>query len=148
MVNKKHDCYIASGWFNPEQANDLEQMKKILTKLKANFFSPKDHLICPAVSSPNFRNTVFRGNKEAIEHSDFLVANTRDKDMGTIFECGMAYEMGKPIVYYCEGLKGTFNLMLSQSGCCVATNLKELEFHLSQILKDLTYAEDYKGTVE
>ena len=43
---KNYDCYIASGWFNPEQAKDLENIKETLDKLNAKYFSPKDEILC------------------------------------------------------------------------------------------------------
>jgi nucleoside 2-deoxyribosyltransferase len=147
-MRTKYDLYIASGWFNKNQEDDLNNIKKLLDTLNIKYFSPKDHLICPPMASPEFRHTVFSGNEKAIKLSKFVLVNTRDKDMGTIFEAGIAYQMGKPIIYYCEGLKGPFNLMLSQSGRCVATSLEELKQHLIEIIKNENYYKDYVGAIE
>ena len=60
----------------------------------------------------------FSGNLHHIETADFLIVNTRDKDIGTIWEAGYAYANEVPIVYFCAGLPegAKFNLMLARSG--------------------------------
>ena len=77
-------------------------------------------------------NGVFSGNLHHIETADFVLVNTRDKDIGTIWESGYAYAHKKPIVYFCGGLpKGAkFNLMLARSGVKVCTNFEQLEDYL------------------
>jgi len=144
----KYDCYIASGWFNPQQENDLENIKAVLSFLKILYFSPKDECIAAPNSDSKWKEKVFSGNINAIKKSKFIIANTRDKDMGTVFECGIAYAFNIPIIYYCEGLKGDFNLMLSQSGIAVATSTEELEKHVKEFKKDSSYKKKYQGTIE
>ena len=39
---KNYDCYIASGWFNSEQAKDLENIKIALDEFNIKYFSRKD----------------------------------------------------------------------------------------------------------
>ena len=84
----------------------------------------------------------------AINNAKFIVCNTRDKDLGTIFEAGFSYGNGTPIIYYAAGLKGNFNLMLSRSGRAVATNVRELKKHIKGFLADPEYREDYVGNIE
>jgi lipopolysaccharide/colanic/teichoic acid biosynthesis glycosyltransferase len=46
-VVEKMKCYIASGFFNPEQLKDLENIKNALIKVGIFFYSPKDEIVCP-----------------------------------------------------------------------------------------------------
>ena len=46
-----HDCYIASGWFNENQARDLENIKSALDELGVNYFSPKDEIVAKPVNA-------------------------------------------------------------------------------------------------
>jgi nucleoside 2-deoxyribosyltransferase len=62
---------------------------------------------------------VFAENINQIKNCDVLVASTVGKDMGTLFECGAAYILGKPIIYFWES-EGPLNLMLAGSAAYVA----------------------------
>ena len=101
-----HDCYIASGWFNENQARDLENIKSALDELGVNYFSPKDEIVAKPDASPEEQEMIFKGNVDAITGGDFVVCNTRDKDLGTIFEAGFSYASNVPIIYNAEGLQG------------------------------------------
>ena len=85
---------------------------------------------------------------KGIRGVDFVVCNTRDKDLGTIFEAGFSYASNVPIIYYAEGLQGNFNLMLSRSGRAVATNVSELKDHVKGIMENPEYEKEYVGFVE
>ena len=145
---KQYDCYIASGWFNPQQAEDLENIKNTLDKLKVNYFSPKDEVLCGPTATIEEQDEAFKANVETIDSCNFVIVNTRDKDLGTIFEAGYSYATKVPIVYYCEGLKGNFNIMLSRSGAAVATSIEELHMHVAGIMNDSKYYVEYIGYVE
>jgi len=141
-------AYIASGWFNENQARDLKNIKKILKQLDISFFSPKDEFEVKPSDGLNIQKEVFENNISAIKKALFIVANTRDKDMGTIFECGVAFSNKIPIIYYCDGLTGNFNLMLGRSGIAVATNINELITHIENFMEDKTYECEYTGKIE
>ena len=145
---KNYDCYIASGWFNPEQAKDLENIKKTLDKLSIKYFSPKDEILCGPTATIPEQDEAFKANVETIDNCRFVIVNTRDKDLGTIFEAGYSYATKTPIIYYCEGLKGNFNIMLSRSGAAVATSIEELYAHVAGIMLDSKYYVEYIGYVE
>ena len=145
---KKYDCYIASGWFNPVQAKDLENIKVALDELNIKYFSPKDEVNLDPTAGSEAQESVFKGNTISITNGKFIIVNTRDKDLGTIFEAGYAYASGVPIIYYCEGLKGLFNIMLSRSSRAVATNIEELKKHVIGIMSNDDYYVEYKGTIE
>lgn len=119
--------YIASGWFNDLQMADVQYVEGLLDGLKIAYFSPRLHNLCPPTASEIEKRKAFDLNLKAIEKADLILVNTRDKDMGTIFEAGYAYAKKKPILYYCKGLVGGFNLMLALSGNAVATSESQLE---------------------
>ena len=125
-------CYIASGWFSPEWLAELEEIKATLDSLNLKYFSPKDENLCKPDSDVGFQDQVFNGNIKGMEDCDWMICNTRNKDMGSIFEAGYFHKLGKPIVYFCAGLPpgAQFNLMLAASGQSVCTSIRELKGYL------------------
>ena len=114
--------YLASPFFNDEQVEREERIKKKLRDLGITVLSPKEFCFCPPDASDELREKVFADNINHINEADAVFAITNGKDMGTIFEAGYAYAINKPIIYFCEGLSGQFNLMLAQSGRIVLTD--------------------------
>ena len=128
--------YFASPWFTPEQEEREERLKAKLRSLGFNVHSPKEEAICGAISAPETRQKIFKGNTDAIDNCDIVFAITDGKDMGTIWEAGYAYGLNAAnptypkikIVYYCETLgNGLFNLMLAQSGDIVITKFEDVD---------------------
>ena len=97
-------CYIASGWFSDLWLEELEEIKLILDRLDLPYFSPKDENLCQPDSDVDFQDQVFNGNIKGMEECDWMICNTRNKDMGSIFEAGYFHKLGKPIIYFCAGL--------------------------------------------
>ena len=130
-------CYIASGWFSPEWLEELESIKTTLDDLGLDYFSPKDENLCDPDSSVDFQDQVFSGNIRGMEECDWMICNTRNKDMGSIVEAGYFHSLGKPIVYFCAGLPegAKFNLMLAASGVTVCTSLGKLSDYLEGCLQ-------------
>jgi nucleoside 2-deoxyribosyltransferase len=143
-----HSVYIASPFFKPEQISRLEFIKNCLEQQGVNYFSPMDEFVCPPDASGEVREQTFEANCEAICTSDFIIAVTDGKDVGTIFEAGFAFCFGIPIVYFCETLPpgAPFNLMLSESAWRVVTSRTELS-NMSLIPGDLEY-QKYEGIIE
>ena len=80
-----------------------------------------------------------------------MLVNTRDKDIGTIWEAGYAYACNKPIIYFCAGLPegAKFNLMLARSGIKVCTSFAQLEDYLDRTITSKTLLhEPYNNAVE
>jgi len=96
--------------------------------------SPRRIFVCPPDASREVQDATYQGNLLHIRDADFLVVNTRDKDLGTIMECGYATAFNKHIIYFCAGLPAgaRFNLMLSRSGAKVCTSFEELEDYLNR----------------
>ena len=132
--------YLASGWFNPAQAEEISILEQIFDN-RSEFFelaSPRRIFVCPPNAPKEVQDETFEGNLFHIKTSDFLLVNTRDKDIGTIWEAGYAYAFSKPIVYFCAGLPegAKFNLMLARSGIKVCTSFEQLEEYLDRTIKD------------
>lgn len=112
-----YDFYLASPFFNDKQR---ERMSLVLDTLRDRgyvVYAPFEHGIVAAEEDSDTIYKTFMSNVEAIQSSHRVLAITDGKDMGTIWEAGYAYGIGKPVVYYAETLgKNPFNLMLSESG--------------------------------
>jgi hypothetical protein len=151
----KHEIYLASPFFNPEQVEREEYVKEVLKIGGVNVFSPKDNCFLPPNATHADQARVFKENYDAIDNSVAVVAITDGKDMGTIWEAGYAFAKGKPVIYFAETLGGNgFNLMLAQSGAKIflsredlcKANLLQLIFNLA--LNEFTPDWSYKGEIE
>ena len=131
--------YLASGWFNPVQAEELSQLENIFDTRSEHFdlASPRRIFVCPPDAPKSVQDETFSGNLHHIKTADFLVVNTRDKDIGTIWEAGYAHACNVPIVYFCAGLPegAKFNLMLARSGIKVCTSFDQLEDYLDRTIE-------------
>ena len=131
--------YLASGWFNPTQDQELSMLENIFDKRAEHFklSSPRRIFVCPPDAPRSVQDETFEGNLTHIKNADFLVVNTRDKDIGTIWEAGYAHALNIPIVYFCAGLPegAKFNLMLARSGIKVCTSFEQLEDYLDRTIE-------------
>lgn len=146
-----NNVYIASGWFSPEWHQEVEDIKTVLEDLKLNYFSPKDYAIAEATASNDTQKQIFDGNVDYLEKCDWMICNTRNKDMGSIWEAGYFYARNKPIIYFCAGLPpgAKFNLMLSASGVAVCTSLDDLRDYLEICKREgRLIARNYTGLIE
>jgi nucleoside 2-deoxyribosyltransferase len=145
--------YLASGWFNPTQASELTKLEEIFDN-RSDYFelaSPRRIFVCPPSAPKSVQDETFSGNLHHIETADFLLVNTRDKDIGTIWEAGYAHAYNKPIVYFCAGLPqgAKFNLMLARSGIKVCTSFTQLEDYLDRTIESGSLPnEPYSDAVE
>ena len=145
--------YLASGWFNPIQAEELTNLESIFDSRSDHFelASPRRIFVCPPNAPKEIQDETFSGNLHHIETSDFLLVNTRDKDIGTIWEAGYAFAFKKPIIYFCAGLPegAKFNLMLARSGIKVCTSFEQLEEYLDRVIStDELPNEPYANAIE
>ena len=130
--------YLAAGWFNPVQAEELTRLEEICDNRKwIDLASPRRIFVCPPGAPQEDQDATFDGNLHHIKTADFLIVNTRDKDIGTIWEAGYAYANDVPIVYFCQGLPAgaKFNLMLARSGVKVCTSFEQLEDYLDRVFE-------------
>lgn len=141
--------YIASGWFDEQQYKDVEDIKEVLTKMKISFFSPKDDNLASPKDSKDHLRKVFTENVKQVNYSNLIVCNTRNKDMGSIFEAGISFSKNVPIIYYnTQTGKGNFNLMLANSGIFVAYSKEELQECLFKFRANPLFELEYGGSIE
>ena len=150
--DREWKMYLASGWFSPAAAAELDQLEEYFGELEGvDMAAPRQIFVCPPNAPKEVQDQTFEGNLDHIESADFVFVNTRDKDIGTIWEAGYAYALGKPIVYYCAGLppNAKFNLMLARSGVKVCTSLEELQEYIGRCLNDrVLHVEQYNMAIE
>ena len=93
--------YLASGWFNPTQAAELTRLEEICDSREwIDLASPRRIFVCPPNAPKETQDATFDGNLHHINTANFLIVNTRDKDIGTIWEAGFAYASAVPIIYF------------------------------------------------
>ena len=146
-----HEVYLASGWFSPEWLEEVENIKAILDKHEVTYFSPKDDNLCDNDASESLQDQIFNGNINGMKKASWMLCNTRNKDMGTLFEAGYFDCLGKPIVYFCAGLPegAQFNLMLAASGVKVCRSLEELDDYIERSIENgKLLTERYQGEIE
>ncbi len=131
--------YLASGWFSCEQERARQDM--IFALSDHEVFSPKDMNLGEEGMD---MKKVFEINLAEIMKCDLIVVSTIGKDMGTLFEAGVACALDIPIVYYAPGLEGPFNLMLAESARGVKTTRPGLHAYAQLGFPE----EKYMGVVE
>ena len=132
-------CYVASGWFTPKQKESYEKIHAALDNFKQhiNFIYPKElfEFVPGSVPTKEQRKEVFEQNLLYIHASSFVIVNTEEKDIGTLFEAGYAYGFNKKIVYVCLSLGDeNFNLMLAESAFRICTKIEHLEEIIKRIV--------------
>lgn len=149
MTNSRIKAYIASGFFNPMQLQDVEHIKYACSSVGISYYSPKDELVANPNASSKARKEVFNANVDNIILSDVVIVNTRDKDIGSIFEAGFAFANKKPIIYYYNDPQSKgFNLMLAESGIAVCSSVDDLIYVLKMFIKDRSYKRSYRRNIE
>lgn len=147
MDNKKLQVYLAAPFFNEEQKNRLNRIRKVIEDSDLFCWDVYHDGVMINGKNQYLKEEAFRENLKEIRKSDILIAITDEKDMGTIFEMGYSYNYCEMIIGYAESLGNErFNLMLAQSCSAVARNIFELAKILTLIkekrnveLKDFKY---------
>ena len=123
----EYDFYLASPFFNDNQIQREEAVKNALRKEGYTVYSPRENGVLTPDATDEVRTKIFKENCEAIQKSHRILAITDEKDIGTIWEAGYAYGIGKEVVYYAETLgNNPFNVMLGKSGIGIFTNYNDL----------------------
>jgi nucleoside 2-deoxyribosyltransferase len=130
-------CYIASPWFDKEGLGfkEIELIKKVLEELYISYFSPKDMNLCLPDATKEEKIKCVNRNLEEIDKCDFMIANTRDKDIGVSIELGRANCLNKPIILFCPQIKNlTPNLMLTEILRGASFDENELKERINEFL--------------
>lgn len=123
----EYDFYLASPFFKDSQIQREEIVKMVLREHGYKVYSPKENGVLTPDATDEVRTKIFKENCEAIQKSHRILAITDEKDIGTIWEAGYAYGIGKEIVYYAETLgDNPFNVMLGKSGIGIFTEYSDL----------------------
>lgn len=136
--------YIAAPFFNDVQLNIVESIKAKLKSERVEFFSPKDESMFKQGDNPK---DILDLNCKAIQDAPYIIVVTDDKDVGTIWEAGYAYAIGKPIIYLWLGYDRTmkFNIMLAASGVVTHTYKELLEKIVEYKYTDVLTRSDDSG---
>ena len=123
----EYDFYLASPFFKDSQIQREEAVKNALRNEGYTVYSPRENGILTPDATDVVRTKIFKENCEAIQKSHRILAITDEKDIGTIWEAGYAYGIGKEVVYYAETLgNNPFNVMLGKSGIGIFTKYNDL----------------------
>ena len=123
----EYDFYLASPFFKDSQIQREEAVKNALRYVGYTVYSPRENGILTPDATDEVRTKIFKENCEAIQKSHRILAITDEKDIGTIWEAGYAYGIGKEVVYYAETLgNNPFNVMLGKSGIGIFTKCNDL----------------------
>ena len=123
----EYDFYLASPFFKDSQIQREEAVKNALRNEGYTVYSPRENGILTPDATDEVRTKIFKENCEAIQKSHRILAITDEKDIGTIWEAGYSYGIGKEVVYYAETLgNNPFNVMLGKSGIGIFTNYNDL----------------------
>ena len=141
---KKHHVYIAAPFFNPDQITRVQAIEYLLEKHGFTYFSPRKEVVCPPTATNEQRREAFLSNDRGIREAEFLIAITDDKDVGTMWEMGLAYAVETPVVGVALTLgNAPFNLMLAESCETTCRTLDEVEQYLTSGKKNY-----YQGEIE
>lgn len=123
----EYDFYLASPFFKDSQIQREEAVKNLLRNEGYTVYSPRENGVLTPDATDEVRTKIFKENCEAIQKSHRILAITDEKDIGTIWEAGYAYGIGKEVVYYAETLgDNPFNVMLGKSGIGIFTKYNDL----------------------
>lgn len=126
--------YLASGWFNPAQKNQMEEIYSVIAPLReegrvAAFCPFWDGIVLKGKSDPEHRAKMKQAwdlDIKELSTSDLVVVATQDHDVGTIFEAGYASAKGVPILCYNSNPELGLNVMLSQEARGFCKNVPQL----------------------
>lgn len=141
---KQPIVYLASGWFNPEQKRQMDEVYSVLVELKVegfiNFFSPFYDGVVLKKDDPDLRQkmkAVWELDIRKVLESDLIVACTVDHDVGTIFECGYGSAKGVKILCFNSVPEHGLNLMLAQEARGFVKTKAELKAAIESFVKAL-----------
>lgn len=142
MIKK---IYIAAPLFNEKEIAVIEKIKKCLSELNINFYSPKDEFQFKKGDPSENAKQCYNSNINAMNTCSHMIAVIDDFDPGTVFEIGYFIGFSKPVIAYSD-IKGRgLNLMLAQACIDFANNKNELKNTLTNIIENKHEKQKYTG---
>lgn len=88
--------------FRPDAAEEGRRLKALCSEYGFQGIFPLDKDIKPLPSRSATAQAIFEGNVRLVRQADLIIANLnpfrgQEPDAGTVFECGLAYALGKPL---------------------------------------------------
>lgn len=123
--------YLASGWFNAQQKQLMDEIHEVLSEFKSqgrvDFFSPfYDGIVLKKDDPKEKWKQTWDLDIQMIEECKLMIANIEGFEPGTIYECGYAGAIGVPVIYYSSVQGRGLNLMLSFSAYGFANSKEDL----------------------
>jgi nucleoside 2-deoxyribosyltransferase len=146
--------YLAGPFFNDEQRASIASVEQALSSRNIPFFSPRLECLCPPDADQSMRQKAFNMNVCHVLDASLLLAVIDDRDVGTAWEMGLAYQSRNfvPIVAYTAHLNRGINLMLAEGVHGFVQGLPALEEFLEISSKsgywELAMVPVYKGSIE
>ena len=91
-------AYIASPFFTPEQLEAVKDIEQACEENGVQPLSPRQFLVLKPGASFSERLAVFKDNTEKMKECTIMLAVVDGKDVGTMWEMGYAYAIGRPVV--------------------------------------------------
>jgi nucleoside 2-deoxyribosyltransferase len=134
--------YLASGWFNPEQKKQMDEVYEVLSKYEEmgliDLFAPFYDGIVLTKDDPNLKKkmeTVWWLDVAMVSRSQLVVVCTQDHDVGTVYEAGFAGAHNIPVICYNSKPELGLNVMLAQAARGFAKTQEELKRVVESFLK-------------
>lgn len=126
--NTQYDFYVAGPFFDPEQAASMERLERVLESHGKTLFKPRFASQIEEVGPEG----CFADDIAGINASDAIIANLMDEDVGTMFEIGYAYALGKTVYGYRDELTpmDRVNLMVARAVTMVFAGPDDLAKYL------------------
>lgn len=135
----KLNLYLAGPWFTPESSAFYDAVMAIEKNVRKN---SNFKVFYPREVNCKTPEETFNNNVKNIDDADVVVAIVCEKDVGTAWEIGMAYALGKD-VYLLGYDDSTFlshtNLMLAFTGKCFT--IDNWAKFLTQGLRNIEYVD-------
>ena len=109
--------YIAAPFFNADQVATVAMIEAKLDSANMAYFSPRSEGTLLEMTSKEkiqHMDRIFKSNIDNMVKANIIIAVIDGRDIGTIWEMGFAYALGKTVISYTNMDHG-LNVMLAKS---------------------------------
>lgn len=122
----RHNLYLAGPWFDDKA---MQLCRFVEDTILAEYDGTEHNVFMPRMGGESGQNPpgeVFRRNVDEVNNCYIVLAMVSRKDVGTAWEIGMAYALGKEVVLLgydeTDFTVGKTNAMLAFCGKCITLN--------------------------